>query len=173
LQKRLYTISPESVQSNGKGKANPERRVSALTTGNHHKVNRTIDRLIVKLNKIKADILFDASEASRRWADCQVDLAREAADRRRLGIRDGIDPKEEVPPIDISNQAEALDNDEDNADMLEGLFDSLPASTNGLGVRAEGTGSEGLGKELVNIRDFGKWTGLSPRRILEEACKSR
>lgn len=126
-------------------------------------MNRTIDRLIVKLNKIKADILFDASEASRRWADCQVDLAREAADRRRLGIRDGIDP----------NQAEALDNDEDNADMLEGLFDSLPASTNGLGVRAEGTGSEGLGKELVNIRDFGKWTGLSPRRILEEACKSR
>ena len=27
--------------------------------------------------------------------------------------------------------------------------------------------------ETVTVRDFGKWTGLNPRRIFEEACKAR
>src|SRR5699024_8399879 len=33
--------------------------------------------------------------------------------------------------------------------------------------------TEELNAAALDHRDFGKWTGLSPRRILEETCKAR
>ena len=68
-------------------------------------------------------------------------------------------PKEELPP-------------DDSAIDLGDFFSSLPEETTNEanGKSQLQSKSEGIS---VTIRDFGTWSGISPRRILEEACKAR
>ena len=68
------------------------------------------------------------------------------------------------------------DERQDNADedeSLSDLFASLPVQetdpTTGKTANVINT-SDGV---KIYIRDFGKWTGVSPMRALEEACRSR
>ncbi|UNI15628.1 RNA helicase [Purpureocillium takamizusanense] len=63
--------------------------------------------------------------------------------------------------------------DDDDDDDIAGLFASLP--------QHEIDPSTGKAQTVINssdgskmiLRDFGKWTGVSPRRVLEEACRAR
>ncbi|EMR65215.1 putative pre-mrna-splicing factor atp-dependent rna helicase prp22 protein [Eutypa lata UCREL1] len=70
--------------------------------------------------------------------------------------------------------AEILQQDEDEDDQaLADLFASLPTQEVDPDTGKTNTvinGSDGI---KVYIRDFGKWTGVSPLRALEETCRSR
>jgi ATP-dependent RNA helicase DHX29 len=80
---------------------------------------------------------------------------------------------------DVNNEAERIaaeilaEVNDDDEDDIGGLFASLPQN--------EVDASTGESRTVVNssdgsqivIRDFGKTTGISPRRALEEACRSR
>lgn len=173
LQSRLHEISPELTEIDarrrrGKGK-------HPVSNGNLGSTStRRIERLTAKINKIKSDLLFDEDKANIRWAEIRIDLAQEAAERKRLGIgNDG--EKQEVRPTVRSNVklAESNDGDDDTDGIFSGFFDSLPDTTTdpatGLSIMSIAS-QEG---NNVEVRDFGKWTGMSPRRVLEEACKAR
>lgn len=173
LQSRLHEISPESTEINA-----PRRRGKSkhLVSNNNLEPasKRKIERLTGKVNKIKSDLLFDEDKANLRWAEIRIDLAQEAADRKRLGIGSDGERQEARPTVRTnSNLAESKDGDDDTDSILGGFFSSLPDTATdpatGLSIMSIAS-QEG---NNVEIRDFGKWTGLSPRRVLEEACKAR
>ena len=167
LQKRLFEIDPEYCNHKTKGSKESKKTIHVPAPNHDRRMTQTIARLTAKLDKIKADILFDEGEAERRWEESRIDLAKEVAERRRLGTRDVAVSSRQTPSAGRLNPVDALKDDEVAPEMLAGLFTDQSVSTND--PDAVGSG----GGEVVHVRDFGKWSGLSPRRILEEACKSR
>ncbi|KAM0220966.1 hypothetical protein ACHAQD_005722 [Fusarium lateritium] len=145
-----------------------------------------VAKLEAKIRKIESDVLFDKYEADQQWRTQRVDLERQFAAAKQE-YQDHVDVNEDVEEElapeesddDINKEAErvaaeilAEANDEDE-DGIGGLFASLPqnevdASTGESRTVVSSTD----GKQIV-IRDFGKTTGISPRRALEEACRSR
>lgn len=173
LQSRLHEINPELTEIDtrrrqGKGK-HPVSNGSSESA-----ITRRTERLTAKINKIKSDLLFDEDKANIRWAEIRIDLAQEAAERKRLGIGNGGEKQEARPPVrSNANLAESVNSDDDTDGIFGGFFSSLPDTATdpatGLSIMSIAS-QEG---NNVEIRDFGKWSGMSPRRVLEEACKAR
>ena len=173
LQSRLHEISPELTEIDARRRQGKGKH-SASNDNSETASKRRTERLTAKVNKIKADLLFDEDKAKVRWAEIRIGLAQEAAERKRLGIGNDGEKQEARPTVrSTADFAESNDGDDDTDSMLGGFFDSLPETATdpatGLSVMSIAS-QEG---NNVEIREFGKWTGLNPRRVLEEACKAR
>lgn len=167
---QLYEANPEAFQQSSKGKAAPRTVVPTNRTSTERKLEQ-------KLHKIESDVLFDKREADAHWAGKRIELVRDAAERKRLqlqtGDKTGDRKTSPAPQVSVVNdEAEKLGQelmeeaaDADDEDLLSGMFDALP----GVGQSIEAAGATGN----VTIRDFGKLTGMNPKRVLEEACKAR
>jgi ATP-dependent RNA helicase DHX29 len=141
-------------------------------------------KLGAKLRKIEGDVLFDRFAAEQLWKTEKVavekDLAMVRQEARDKDSKSSDATEEDNPSGDISEEAEriaaeilAQGNDVDDDEGIGGLFDSLPQNeVDPITGKAQTVVNNSDGSKLV-IRDFGKWTGVSPRRILEEACRSR
>ncbi|KAK6851707.1 helicase associated domain-containing protein [Apiospora arundinis] len=141
-------------------------------------------QLLAKIEHIEQDVLFDKISAEQTWRQERVMLEREYAATKKLEA-------EESEARAVEDQDDASDDDEiareakkmaeevlqqDSADdeqSLSDLFASLPVQ--------EVDPTTGKTENVINstdgskvfIRQFGKWTGVSPMRALEETCRSR
>ncbi|KAL2829899.1 P-loop containing nucleoside triphosphate hydrolase protein [Aspergillus pseudoustus] len=155
LQTRLYNLRPDIFDKPKKGKKG--RQPTGVPD------DPQVLRLQRKISAIENDVLFDRKEAEYYWKEKLDELRKEAAMFRRADPeRESVDKKEPEPDPDV---APGLDGGDDGilGDMFQGEEPTLE-----LGVI-----TEELNKASITMRDFGKWTGLSPRRVLEEACKAR
>ena len=141
-------------------------------------------KLHQKLQRIESDILFDHREADARWVAKKQTLTKEEAERRRFQLSNGNTfdgrpqsvsasrrPNNSVDVLDVAGglgDQVQRENDYHDDNMLSGMFDALP------GV-SEMTTEEQVQNvaEKVTIRDFGRVPAMTPRRILEESCRSR
>lgn len=182
MKTRLYGLDP--FGDNGHSKQ-AGRRVNGNNgdhTGKHQSAGAR--KLRQNLRKIESDLLFDQHAADEAWAAKKIELIREAADREKLQISKEVSPTRKKSdlhgsngrPDDVVESAEKLgrdlihETDElEGDDMLSGMFNALP------GVSEEPTiGSNAeVASHNVTVRDFGKLTGIAPRRVLEETCRSR
>jgi ATP-dependent RNA helicase DHX29 len=64
------------------------------------------------------------------------------------------------------------DSSDDDAALAD-LFASLPVNEVDPITGKSTTVVNSSNGVKVTIRDFGKWTGVSPTRVLEEACRAR
>ena len=172
LQSRLHDISPDLTENNARRQRRSKSKHLVVDGDMESSKKRRIERIQAKIHKIRSDLLFDEDEANGRWADIRIDLAQAAAERKKLGIRNDTE-KKVTPPAQSNNHSENSQEEDDTDGMLSGFFSSLPET-----VTDPVTGSSILSTSIqdgenVEIRDFGKWTGMSPRRALEEACKAR
>jgi ATP-dependent RNA helicase DHX29 len=139
-------------------------------------------KLLRKIKKIQDDILFDQYIADQKWEVQRILLERESARRRAIEATQDvsdesptlIDSDDEVSKEAARIGAELLEgNDSDDENALADLFASLPVNEvdpiSGKSITVI-NGSNGI---KVTIRDFGKWTGVNPTRVLEEACRAR
>lgn len=149
-------------------------------------------KLLSKLDRIEKDPLFDMGLAQMQWEPKRIALERDYADNKKLQAEEEASliateesvKDEEKPPSDdeasedeIAKEAkrmaeEVLAENEDEDQSLADLFAALPTNE----VDADGKTSTVMNNtdgSKVTIRDFGKWTGVSPMRVLEEACRSR
>ncbi|KAK2012707.1 helicase associated domain-containing protein [Colletotrichum eremochloae] len=146
----------------------------------------TLDKLRAKINRIDKDVLFDKFAAEQQWRTQKVALEKEiAAARKQKSIEEaqkeadrGIEEPVASCDGDVNDEAERIaaeilaqgEDDEDGG--LSDLFANLPVTE----VDAAGKSStvlNGADGVKITIRDFGKWTGVSPMRALEEACRAR
>ena len=169
LQTRLYEIQPDLFDQPRKGNKSNRNKPE----------NNSADPRIIKIQRkigsIENDVLFDRNEAEYQWKEKLDDLRKEAAFLRQQPNDD-----EQLPSKDTEGQEPLPETKEEPADILSvddsneeqaGLFgDMFQREEPALEV---GIITEELNAATINHRDFGKWTGLSPRRILEETCKSR
>lgn len=161
LQTRLYNLRPEIYDKPKKGK-------KGQSAGATVEDPQTL-KLQRKISSIENDVLFDRKEAEHLWREKLGDLRKEAAIFRRAEAdteKEQVD--QNVPEPEPEPEAAPILEDGEAGDLLGDMFQTEEEPTLELGVI-----TEELNKASIAIRDFGKWTGLSPRRVLEEACKAR
>lgn len=169
LQTQMYKLQPELFDRPGKGKKAGWGGTASQSD------NPEVSKLQRKIAKIERDVLFERQEAEYLWKEKFDELRKDAAFLRRpVEKKKGPSPTEpkELTKPEVTNAEDdtalfPLDEMDDGAGLLGDMFE------------AEAEGGSILGLPLPEIqtpvthRDFGKWAGLSPRRVLEETCKSR
>ncbi|CAG8974708.1 hypothetical protein HYALB_00010100 [Hymenoscyphus albidus] len=138
-----------------------------------------------KIKKIQDDILFDQYVANQQWELKRIQLEKEAADRRieeqkqaeftaSIESETVVDSDNEVSKEAAKIGAALLeDNGSDDDAALADLFASLPVNEVDPITGKSTTVVNNNDGTKVTIRDFGKWTGVNPTRVLEEACRAR
>lgn len=179
LQSRLFKLRPDLVDTLvNKGVTKPRNR-SIERNQRIDGLEPRIIRLLQKLDKLETDILFDKDEALRQWFEIRNQLAKDAAERKRLHLDNGTtQPKSDGAVMQAPRPSPEPDKsqehaDENGDDMLIGLFSSLPELSTDATTSVTTILSPTPNNRIVTIRDFGKPTGLKPRRVFEEACKAR
>ena len=142
--------------------------------------------LLAKINRIEKDVVFQKERdvAERQWKAKKILLEKDfaAARRKRNGDAgvailsgNGLSAQSE----DVAGEAERIaaevlaGSDNDDGEGLADLFASLPVAEVDPSTGKTQTVMNGADGSRVLIRDFGKWTGVSPMRALEEACRAR
>ncbi|KAK4120089.1 P-loop containing nucleoside triphosphate hydrolase protein [Parathielavia appendiculata] len=135
--------------------------------------------LLAKIDRVEKDVLFDKYVAEQQWREKRIVLEKEyaaakAEEKKRAAAK--------TPPAptdfdDINAEAERIAaeiiEEEDDDQALADLFSSLPVSEVDPVTGKTNTVVSGADGSRVIVRDFGKWTGVTPMRALEEACRSR
>lgn len=170
LRTRLYQIKPDSGE---------ERKPQNLLTDRTQPPQ--VSKLLRRLEQLQSDILFDRYEAEQKWTEKRNQLAQATAQRRKLQLDDanrsggGFSSKQKAETTTSDSVCETSDEDEEDGgvgalgDFFSGLQDTTFLDNHGT-LKSNG---EDASRPLLTVRDFGKWTGISPRRVLEEACKAR
>lgn len=165
---RLYELNPVLIETHPQSrKQKSKSRAKDPTPLN---ITPDIRKLQQILQRIEADVLFDKQDAELKWTEKRNGLAQEIASRKRLGLlaepdvsgsRGGSDVAEDVDGHVLLQQddSEGFGALFESASAEQGIQDINPRSANG--------------ETATTIRDFGKLTGMDPRRVLEEACRAR
>jgi ATP-dependent RNA helicase DHX29 len=170
----------------------PAKRASLRSNGrnnNQYLPRKLTDpesaQILRKIKRIEDDVLFDKYLADQQWEARRIQLERDAAACRNAAdiAQESADSQESETLVDSDDEVgreaakigaallEETESDDDAA--LADLFASLPVNEVDPLTGKSTTvvnGSDGI---KVTIRDFGKWTGVNPTRVLEEACRSR
>ncbi|KAJ9483924.1 hypothetical protein VN97_g9468 [Penicillium thymicola] len=164
LQTQLYSLEPDLFDRPGKGKKGRGGSGNMSNDPEASKLQR-------KIAKIERDVLFERREAEYIWEQKLDELRKDAS-----FIRRPVDKKKKSPTDAEDQPKPEIDEELDPALLaIDGMEDALGDLFQG---EAEDSGSI-LGipppetQTSFTLRDFGKSTGLSPRRVLEETCKSR
>lgn len=178
VKSRLLELSRDSVLKNTKTRVEGS---SVETAENHYE----LAKLEAKLIKIEGDILFDQSIAEEQWKFKRIVLEKKlAASKKETKARSGESPQSKDAKVghedidDVNAEAEhvaaqLLAKNQGDDETIVGLFESLPQNEVDSVTGEIQTVIHSPGGEKLVVRDFGKWTGVNPRRILEEACRSR
>ncbi|KAL1855476.1 hypothetical protein Plec18167_007102 [Paecilomyces lecythidis] len=163
LRTQLYNLQPDHFDQPKKGQKGGK--------GSERDSNPQVSKIKYKLSKIENDVLFDRTEAEGRWKDILVDLRREAAFVRKTEAQ-----PEDSAAQRITDEAEKIAEEElaalgsqgedENLGLFGDMF-SAEGSTTELAAQAAPVPAN------LEVRNFGKWNGLSPRRVFEDACKAR
>ena len=181
----IYKQDPKAiVTSTVKSKAGKAKGV-----GKQENLTPRVKRLLEKLHKIESDILFDQRDADDEWALIKINWDKEAARQRKeehLAKKQARAEQDESLAEDTQNDAEdvARQADEATAGLLDGdddddigllgkLFANLPQTEVDEATGASQMVTQDSSGVRMIIKDFGKWTGVGPRRVLEEACRAR
>jgi ATP-dependent RNA helicase DHX29 len=141
-------------------------------------------KLLRKIKRIEDDILFDRYLADQQWEPKRIQLERDAAAQRNAPqSTHDTDSQESETLVDsedeVSKEAAKIgaamlqDTGSDDEAALADLFASLPVNEVDPVTGKSSTVVNGSNGVKVTIRDFGKWTGVNPTRVLEEACRAR
>lgn len=180
LQTQLYALQPDLQSGVRRAPGNWKAASRAASAKN---LPQQIARILQKLERLKADILFDPYEAEQKWTETRNKLAQAAAERKRLHLHS--EDRSAASRNDhnhvTSNGGNQLneaskDCEEDGGvealgEFFSGLPDTPPSGYDDhLISDAEGKEPE---SRAVVLKNFGKWNGVNPRRTFEEACKAR
>lgn len=171
FEKDKSSIQVESRKLNGK----PAREKDPETA-----------KLIRKIKRIEDDVLFDQYIADQQWESKRIQLERLAAVERATVAQEsvingngegkgGVDDSDDEVSREAAKMGAAFleeDGSDDDAALAD-LFASLPVNEVDPVSGKSSTVINGSDGTKVFIRDFGKWSSVSPQRILEEACRSR
>ncbi|KAL1310940.1 hypothetical protein AAFC00_001163 [Neodothiora populina] len=187
---RLFDRSPDLVtEPLIKGNKKSKKLQTRPTTVNA-KATPGEAKLQQRLKKLESDALFDQYTADLKWLEQRNELMQERSERRRLRLDE---ERKDTPqsasspsghPLDRPAESSATDDimaeaereaqkllaEMEEDDGISGMFGEPTESTS----REDGApGDTGATNISVSIRNFGKITGISPRRTFEEACRSR
>lgn len=141
-----------------------------------------VAKLEARLKRIENDVLFDKFVADQQWRAQKVTLEKELSAAKKEAANSENDGPEDLTKDNEAQNindeasrvaAEILAENNDEDDDISGLFASLPQNEVDPATGKMQTVINSTNGAKTILKDFGKWTGVSPRRVLEEACRSR
>jgi ATP-dependent RNA helicase DHX29 len=181
---KLFHLKPSSSEVASKRRPNSRNQVP-ISQSKKQTLDPESTKLLQKIKKIEDDVLFDKYLADQQWEVRRIQLEKDAAALRNVPelVQDSNDSQGSETLVDsddeVSREAaklgEALleDAGSDDDAFLADLFASLPVNEVDPLTGKSSTVVNGTNGVKVVIRDFGKWTGVNPTRVLEEACRAR
>ena len=136
-----------------------------------------VSKLLQEIATVERDVLFDSDLGKSQWHNMRTGLLQEMANKpskpRKApkallhdeALEDSQPHSNSMPVTPASDENELMG--------LGDFFDSLPQETldGQTGVTEMAVASEeGVS---VTIRSFGQWSGVSPRRVLQDNCRAR
>ena len=170
LKSRLHQLRPDLTEP---AKAIRRKGQKVINGPSSKGIDSAAALLMRRIRALESDMLFDRDDANEKWADLRVQLVRNEAQEKKSNQKnhEASSPIDETTRSDIDVQPPI--KEEDQGMDLSDFFSSLPEesthATSDISSMAM-TSSDGV---AVVVRDFGKWAGLNPRRVFEEACKAR
>jgi ATP-dependent RNA helicase DHX29 len=176
IKGKLYKIDPSLVETTTRKQSKGAKAKKASST--QAPQSPAVRKLLSQLQQLASDTLFDEWEAEAQWPAKRNQIAQEQATQRQeqtcqpTGKDQEVNSTAQVPPIepkpDALQPAVESNEAEDDGDILGGMFSAVPNETEPRQAESKDASSEN-----VTLRDFGKSSGLTPRRLLEEAVRSR
>ncbi|KAI5295718.1 hypothetical protein KEM52_000437 [Ascosphaera acerosa] len=188
LRCRLFEENPSLFDGSNKSGKKKKSGAGALNVAALPPVQQQLQQ---KINEIQADILFDGVAAEAQWQGKLADLRLQLAERRAFA-RSRQDEQTQQSTIESNSDGEPdvngqaceggaskgdqnvnadAEHDEDEEDdvlgRMFGLSSDVPFPD------APDGEEDDRADVAVTIRDLGKPVGMSPRRILEDSCRSR
>ncbi|SPO07133.1 related to DNA/RNA helicase (DEAD/H box family II) [Cephalotrichum gorgonifer] len=155
-------------------------------------------KLRARIERIEKDVLFYRELGEHEWKTRRIALEKDfIASRKEESKPPPPEPSTSSPAVepdlpdtagdagagsdgDINLEAERMaaeilaQNDSDDSDGgLGEMFASLPVTEVDAVTGKSNTVVNNADGSKLFIRDFAKWAGVSPLRVLEEACRSR
>ena len=134
-----------------------------------------ISRLRRKIETIERDILFDHGKANVQLNEMLIQF-RAGVPRPRAGrqatkplVQDNL---EATSSQDTAERQETPLDPVEAGDVGDGLFGDMFTTAEKFPAKDDQNPPDG-GDGSMLLVDFGKWAGISPRRVLEDTCKSR
>lgn len=177
IKGKLYEIDPTLVET-----ATRKQKGAKSKKGNPAQPFQSpaVRKLLSQLQQITSDVLFDEREAEAQWPAKRNQIAQDQANKRQANDEQAsrADAKENgeeemiiqatAPHSDHTELTSYPVDADEEADILGGMFSALPDDS----VSNQGESTTAV-PENIRLRDFGKSSGLTPRRLLEEAVRSR
>ena len=178
IKGKLFELDPDTVESKSRkqGKASKSRNVKPSNVSQPPAVRK----LLSQLQQLESDALFDEIEAEAQWPNKRAEIAQNMAAERQQqptisktskppGTENGVSTPRKIPSWKKPDQdAPLADGIEDDDVLLGDMFSAVPDEAP-KGVETK----TGDSSEDVTLRDFGKQSGMSPRRVLEETIRAR
>ncbi|KAF2625113.1 P-loop containing nucleoside triphosphate hydrolase protein [Macroventuria anomochaeta] len=175
IKGKLYEIDPELVEVNPRKKGAKGQKAPPAKTVQSPKIRK----LLSQLQQLESDTLFDDREAEALWPAKRNEIAQSQAAKRQQETVQAEVPEERkghaTPAVSAPKEASHSSTnggDADDimaeADMLGDMFSAISDEPAANDVPTENAESGN-----ITLRDFGKQGGLTPRRCLEEAVRSR
>lgn len=172
IKARLYEIDPQLVEASSR---KPARKTISKVTRPMSCYPPNVTKLLQQLQQLASDALFDDLEAETQWPAKRTQIAQRQAvvreQHRATSQAQGESPTvlrdesiEATPPLLAT---ESIVGSDDGMDMLGDMFSAIPESS---AVQQRTT--EDSADDIV-LRDFGKTSGVSPRKVLEELVHSK
>jgi ATP-dependent RNA helicase DHX29 len=173
VKSKLFELSPDVVDA-------PVRKQAKKGKGKGPKIldapkSPAVRKLMSQLQQLESDALFDEQEAEALWPEKRNEIAQMKATQRisapTLPKEENVGSKQESTKAVAMKQpdpsAADASSDEDS-EMLGDMFSAIPDNVTSTDIKDKNETSE-----KIALRDFGKQTGMSPRRVLEEAVRAR
>lgn len=172
IKGKLFEIDPQLSDS-------LSRKLNKKSRQTPKEQTPTVRKLLSQLQQIESDALFDAREADDLWPSVRNKIAQERAVRRQQdaarpsSAQDSQIEQLVLPPKPDPNEPKSSPNTVDNSvsdeegDLLGEMFSVAPDQKEAKEM------VKGANNGDILLRDFGKGSGMAPRRVLEEAVRSR
>ena len=158
ISRQLWDVQNGDLDSDAKAASRKGRRVNKLNQ---------------KLQQIRRDPLFDEREADAEWSVNFLELQavqqhhlRAAAGRRHQKKKIITQETSDVP-------VESNETSSHTGQADEGITDGILGGIFGDSEDVQTPPIQSVDESSVRLLDLGKWSGLPPKRLLEEVCKTR
>ena len=176
IKGKLYEIDPQLIEA---GSRKQNRGAKSKKPATMPVQSPAVRKLLSQLQQLTSDALFDAYEAEAQWPARRNHIAQRQAEKRLQketqhapvkawqDVPDVPVVSTELEPVLAANAVDAIES-EDETDLLGDMFSAIPNE-----VPIQQAAPDNADTEGVVLRDFGKVSGVNPRKVLEEAVRSR
>lgn len=175
IKGKLYEMDPDAVESKSRKQSKGNKsRIAKPPLSRQSPATR---KLLAQLHQLEADALFDPNEAEILWPAKRNQIAQSKAAQRQEQASAPLIKKakseEDIREEARKNTSETSfliqqsypEKDNEDEQSLLGHMFAEPEDTTTSVAAAQNTS--------ISLRDFGKQTGISPRRVLEETVRAR